>query len=804
MQKYHFFCGRNSISFLYISPSIYQLRGFTVEEAMTETMDDTLTKESLADVQKVITVNVQEFINNPVNPKTYIVEVQQICKDGSVICVEISCKLRFNELNEIEIVGVSRNIGKRKLIEQSLKTSEENFRTFFSSLADLIFIMDSNYLIVDVNQTVLNRLEYEKDELVGQSVLNVFPSSQKEDVIYSFNSIRKLTLDYCHVPVVSKSGFKIQCETRVQSGIWNGKPALFAIVKDVTKIKQSEEKFSRAFQSGSNLMAIFNAKTNKFIDANDLFIKELGYSKDEIIGKTTKELNIFDDHRELDHIVSGKKSKSVTKDIELKIRTKTGKNIIGLYSASSIYVGNERCWLITITNITDRIQAEKEIKLKNDQLLKLNAEKDKFFSIISHDLRSPFNGFLGLTQIMAEELSSFTMPEIQNIAVTMRDSATNLFRLLENLLHWAKMQQGLIPFNPEIIQLISVVDESIEMLNVASKSKKIKITYEISKEIAVFADSNMLKTVFRNLISNAIKFTHKGGKIHISAKITSNDRVEISVNDSGSGMDSSMIENLFRLDAQINRKGTDGELSTGLGLVLCKEFIEKSGGKFWVKSEESKGSTFSFTLKRKTLPVTITKPSIPKSIFLGLIVLFFSCSSPQIKITDIVSKPKVFIAKGYIVPKDSISAPVVISAGKPLLTYVKLTDEKLKISNIHPAVGLGRSKALTPTICTMGANGFTFPKVVIPIEKHVFCLPPQVVLVKDAYVKDINPQNFSSFSKLQGLLHDQIRSMIQDRMGNIWMGTDDGLTKYDGKYFSHYTTNQGLKKQFDFISLSGQ
>jgi signal transduction histidine kinase len=262
-----------------------------------------------------------------------------------------------------------------------------------------------------------------------------------------------------------------------------------------------------------------------------------------------------------------------------------------------MFIGSEpkgRVW--SFLDITNRKQAEAEIKLKNEQLVEVNAAKDKFFSIIAHDLRSPFNSFLGLTQIMAEELPSFTMEEIKNIVERMRNSATNLFRLLENLLQWAKMEQGAIPFNPNLVQLLPVVDESIVMQLESAESKGIAIAYNIPDDIIVFADSNMLQTLIRNLVSNAMKFTPKGGKISLSAKTNSDKSVEISIKDSGIGMSSEMVGNLFSLDVKTSRTGTEGEPSSGLGLLLCKEFITKHGGRIWVESEEGKGSTFYIIL----------------------------------------------------------------------------------------------------------------------------------------------------------------------------------------------------------------
>jgi PAS domain S-box-containing protein len=248
-------------------------------------------------------------------------------------------------------------------------------------------------------------------------------------------------------------------------------------------------------------------------------------------------------------------------------------------------------------DITDRKMAEEEIKHKNEELQRVNAEKDKFFSIIAHDLRSPFNGFLGLTQIMAEDLQTLTMDEIQSISEILKDSAMNLFRLLENLLEWARIHQGLIPFEPKLTELKLINNEVMGMLSDWVKNKEIEIVCNIADGLMVYADSNMLQAIIRNLVSNATKFTHKGGQITISARINQDHLVEISIKDNGIGMSNKIVDGLFRLDINTSRKGTDGEASTGLGLIICKEFVEKNGGNLWVESQEGKGSTFYITIR---------------------------------------------------------------------------------------------------------------------------------------------------------------------------------------------------------------
>lgn len=248
------------------------------------------------------------------------------------------------------------------------------------------------------------------------------------------------------------------------------------------------------------------------------------------------------------------------------------------------------------TDVTRRKEDEEEISRKNKELESLNATKDKFFSIIAHDLRSPFNSLLGLTEMMAYDLSNLDRDQIQSMINVIYKSTTNLYRLLENLLHWSQIQNGTIPFNPEPLILSPMVDESIEMASEAAMIKEIGLVARIPSHLMVVADPNMLHTILRNLLSNAIKFTHKGGQVSVLASTTGNDTVQISVKDTGIGISPTMIGNLFRLDVKSNRPGTEGESTAGLGLILCNEFIEKHGGRIWVDSVVGEGSTFHFTL----------------------------------------------------------------------------------------------------------------------------------------------------------------------------------------------------------------
>ena len=252
---------------------------------------------------------------------------------------------------------------------------------------------------------------------------------------------------------------------------------------------------------------------------------------------------------------------------------------------------------IAFVIIVDKLKKFNLSLLKlNGELEKVNNQKDKFFSIIAHDLRSPFQGFLGLTQSFSEEASSYSAQELSQLSNEMHQMADNLFSLLNNLLEWAQMQKGSMSFQPKEHSLSDLIAGNVQSLKCRSNQKEVAIINKVVGFYQVYVDEEMINSVLLNLLSNAVKFTRRGGTVTIAVKKTENQMVEISVIDTGVGIQKSLISKLFKIGEKTGKKGTDGELSTGLGLLLCKEFIEKNGGRIWVESEEGVGSTFYFTL----------------------------------------------------------------------------------------------------------------------------------------------------------------------------------------------------------------
>lgn len=254
-----------------------------------------------------------------------------------------------------------------------------------------------------------------------------------------------------------------------------------------------------------------------------------------------------------------------------------------------------RSVVLNVRDITERKNAEQIIKENEIRLRELNATKDRFFSIIGHDLRSPFNSVVGFSNLISEQIQKQDYEGIEKYAIIIQESAQRAMNLLTNLLEWSRAQTGKIEFNPEYFELISVINEVVELSNDSARQKSITIYKNLPHNIPVFADKAMISTILRNLISNSIKFTKPGGETIISVE-QKEEQLIVSVTDNGIGIKKEDIYKLFRIDYRFSTIGTNRETGTGLGLLICKDFIEMHGGKIWIESEIGEGSIFNFSI----------------------------------------------------------------------------------------------------------------------------------------------------------------------------------------------------------------
>ncbi|HOM05428.1 MAG TPA: response regulator [Candidatus Kapabacteria bacterium] len=247
-------------------------------------------------------------------------------------------------------------------------------------------------------------------------------------------------------------------------------------------------------------------------------------------------------------------------------------------------------------NASELVQLNAKLVESEEQLKELNTSKDKFFSIIAHDLKGPFQNLIGYSQLLVQEFDSLSSDEIREVSIDLYNSAKNLYRLLENLLQWSRLQRGVIEFNPVEFEISLLVSQNFDLLHNVAKDKNISLISNVPDNLIVYADLNMINTVIRNLLTNAIKFTNCGGKIELNATLSDDNFVKIEVKDNGIGMSENFVKNVFKIDAVKSTPGTNNEQGTGLGLILCKDFVEKNNGKITVESKLGEGTTFTILL----------------------------------------------------------------------------------------------------------------------------------------------------------------------------------------------------------------
>jgi PAS domain S-box-containing protein len=495
-------------------------------------------------------------------------------------------------------------------LTSELRDSENRYRSLINWTPEAIAV-HRNGILIYANPAAIKAIGANSaEDVVGRSFIELVHPDDRKSLIDGMIKVAGGGIDEQRVirKFIRLDGKVIDVDIRATLIIYDGQPAIYSTMRDVTASNQMEIELRKSKDQYSSLISnipIGVYRLRRFTNGSYTF-EYVSPIMEELINVSTERIMADpyaafaqihpEDLDSLRKLNQERFENPLPFDWEGRVVIREKEKWIKIASAPALQENGDVIWNGVVADINDRKLVELELTSKNEELIRANAEKDKFFSIIAHDLRSPFNGFLGLTQMMSEELLSLSSEDVQKIAVTLRSSATNLYRLIENLLYWASMKQGLIPFHPELLNLLQVVKESTATVLEHARNKEIELVYKIDDDLNVFADSNILQTIIRNLVSNAVKFTPKDGTISLSAKINNEKAVEVSVKDNGIGMRDEMIRNMFRINEQTNRQGTEGESSTGLGLILCKEFIEKHGGRIWVDSVEGKGSVFYFTL----------------------------------------------------------------------------------------------------------------------------------------------------------------------------------------------------------------
>ncbi len=542
--------------------------------------------------------------------KDFNTEFRVVWPDGSVHYIRAKAIVhRDAEGNPLRMLGVNYDITEQKITEEALKISEELFRSSFEDHSAIKFIIDpDNGQIADANSAAEKYYGWSREELRKMKIsqINTLTSAEIRKAIDEAKRRNQTTFAFKH----RKADGTIRDVEVYSASIFSktGKLYLHSIVIDVTDRKLAEEALRQSEQQLQLTLELTHIGTWDWDLITDTYFATpsyftmLGYEPE--YGPVNRQQWLDRVHPEDVHIIiksmgSIQSGESKSYQYEARIKHANGCyrwiKVIGHVADSDAYSKPTRLIGVRI-DVTEQKNNEENIRSMNSKLTELNLTKDKLFSVIAHDLKGPFHGLMGVAQLLTEQGDEYTYDEINKLGSMIYSSAKNIYMLLENLLEWVKLQKNAVSFVPQKINLNSAVVNATVLLQQTAHKKELRFDTSVSEKLYVFADENMIASVLRNLLSNAVKFTKRNGHISTGARDLENGFIEIVVSDSGIGMSKEFIDKLFKLGEKVGTKGTENEPSTGLGLILCKEFIEKHGGTIRVESEEGRGSTFYFTV----------------------------------------------------------------------------------------------------------------------------------------------------------------------------------------------------------------
>lgn len=481
----------------------------------------------------------------------------------------------------------------------------EYLRSIINAFQDLIFIFDEDGTIIEYlppNQR--SELIAPREAYVNKKYQDVLPSSIIKELSLAFEKIRNgvpsVEFEYS---IVNKD--EIYWYSAVISSMIEGNNSRFlCVVRNITKrvrsekaCKESEKKYRQILE---NALDIFYQLDKEGIirEISPAVERYLGYKPEDVIGKPAV---IFHQNEEVwfQGLEMLKKEGEVI-DFEVQLQTKSDNLIYGSINAHTMYddAGNIKGIQGFIREITKRKKAEEELMKSNEELQKLNRQKDKLFSVIAHDLKNTVTGPLGLYELIFNDYESLSKEELLEYLQMLRKSTINQSDLLNDLLMWSRNQFKDNKVNPEKVHLAEIANTVLEHMETSATDKNINIENHIGDDIFIYVDPDMLKTILRNLVNNAIKFSHTDGSVQINAQ-EKEDKVSVSVSDNGVGMSDEAVEKIFNKDVHYTTPGTKGEKGSGLGLDLCVDFVEKHNGSIHANSQPGEGTTITFTLPQK-------------------------------------------------------------------------------------------------------------------------------------------------------------------------------------------------------------
>jgi PAS domain S-box-containing protein len=525
--------------------------------------------------------------------------------DGSWRCTESIARNFIDDSTINGIVVNTRDITERMRFENELQESESRYKAIFHNNYAVMIILDpSTGNIVDANNSACKYYGYTKEKITS---LNISDINIQQISVINKNIKKSVEQSQNYFNFKHKLADGSLRDVEVYSGPveFQGKKFLYSIIHDLTEKKLAEKVLAeerQLFIAGPVVVFKWDATPKavaEYVSPNVTMI--LGYTPEEFMNDSVNFKQIIhpeDRQRVSDEILAHSNADEIHFEQQYRVKRKDGEyrwfdDFTHIIKDNEGKIANFHGYLI---DITASKQAEEVIIKSEQKLRELNMMKDKFFSVIAHDLRSPFQGLLGMANILVED-EEITDDERKIFIQKLYEGLKTQFNFIEDLLAWSRIQRGAIEFNPEPNNLSLLFEEIISFLKNNIEKKNLNLHSEVPENLVLNFDRNMIATIIRNLLSNAIKFTYPDGNIYINVKNLP-DAISITVEDTGIGINENDLNKLFRLDTHFSTRGTDGEGGTGFGLILSKDFIERHNGKIHVESVQGKGSIFSLSIPK--------------------------------------------------------------------------------------------------------------------------------------------------------------------------------------------------------------
>ncbi|MDP2217117.1 MAG: PAS domain S-box protein [Methanolobus sp.] len=523
----------------------------------------------------------------------YLAEYRMKHKDGRWVWVQANGRISRYDKNgrPLRMHGTHTAINERKEIESKLKSSEENFRTLFATLDYIIIVGTDKGKVLYANPALFNRLGYTFEEISGVGMSGMYSHRHLSKARESFSSTLKGEKDTCILPLQHRNGTLIPVETRCWAGKWDGYDCIFSISKDLSQQQAALTKFQKLFDSNPALMALASYPDFTLVDVNRAFLQKVKLPRQEVVGKTARELELAD----IDTLLQIRGELETTGKVQNKEITtiiKGGEVVNGLFSCEIIHDLAQKFFLIAITDITAQKRAEEDATAASKA-------KSEFLANMSHEMRTPLNGIIGFTDLLMQ--TDLKEPQTQYMKAVYT-SATSLLDLINDVLDLSKIEAGKLELDPERTDLIELSEQIADIVKYKAHEKGLELLLNISPDLPryIVADRLRLKQVLVNLLGNAVKFTETGEielKVEASPVPGTNDMdFTFSVRDTGIGIAKETFPGIFSSFSQADCSITRKYGGSGLGLAISNKLLEKMGSRLEFVSEAGKGSTFHFTV----------------------------------------------------------------------------------------------------------------------------------------------------------------------------------------------------------------